>query len=113
MINDTEGEALGILHALRWVKEQRFNNVIFELDPKRVMDSFHSTRNDVSNLGAIIREFRNTFSSFFTNLRVEFIRRQANEVAHKLARTATSYASIHYFTELPDCIHDVLMNEVR
>jgi hypothetical protein len=49
----------------------------------------------------------------YYKLKVEFIRRQANEVAHRLARAATFYASIHYFTVLSDCIQDVLINEMR
>lgn len=113
LLDVPEGEAIGLLYAIRWAKELNLNNITFELDSKRVVDSFHSTRNDVSDLGAIIRECRTTFSSFFTNSRVEFIRRQANEVAHRLARAATFYASIHYFTVLPDCIQDVLINEMR
>jgi len=107
VLDVSEGEALSLLYAIRWAKEQNFNKVIFELDSKRVVDSFHSTRNDVFDLGAIIRECRNTFSSFFTNSRVEFIRRQANEVAHRLARAVIFYASIHYFTVLRDCIQDI------
>jgi hypothetical protein len=67
LLNVSEEEALGLLYAIRWAKEQKFNNVNFEVDSKRVVDSFHSTRNDVSDLGAIIRECMNTFSSFFTN----------------------------------------------
>jgi len=102
LVDVTEGEAIGLLYAIRWATEQNLNNVIFELDSKRVVDSFHSTRNDVSDLGAIIRECGTTFSSFFTNSKVEFIRRQANEVAHRLARAATFYASIHYFIVLFD-----------
>jgi ribonuclease HI len=108
LLDVSEGEALGIiLYAIRWAKEHNFNNVVFELDSKRVVNSFHNTRNDVSDLGAIIRECR------VTNSRIEFIRTQANEVARRLARAATFYASIHYFTVLPDCIQDVLINEVR
>ena len=74
---------------------------------------YHKTRNDVSDLRGIIKECKNTFSSFFTNSRVEFIKRQANEVTHRLARAATFYARIHHFTVLPNCIQDVLMNEMR
>jgi len=43
------------------------NNVIFELDSKRVVNSFHSSHCDEYELGAIIRECKNSFSSFFTN----------------------------------------------
>ena len=55
LLDVSEGEALGLLYVIRWEKEQNFNNVIFELDSMRVVDSFHSTRNYVSDLGAIIR----------------------------------------------------------
>jgi len=67
LLDVSEGEAIGLLYAIRWVKEHNLSNVIFELDSKRVVDNFHSTRNDVSDLGAIIRECRTTFLSFFTN----------------------------------------------
>ena len=113
LLDVTKGEAIGLLYAIRRAKEQNLNNVISELDSKRVVDSFHSTRNDVSDLGTIIRECRTTVSSFFTKSRIEFNRRQTNEVAHRHARAATLYASIHLFTVLPDCIQDVLINEMR
>jgi len=48
LLDVPEGEALGLLYAIRWAKKHNFNNVIFELDSKRVVDSFHNTRNDVS-----------------------------------------------------------------
>lgn len=53
-----ECEALGLLLAIRWLKELNINNVIFELDSKKVVDSYHSNRRDQSDIGAIIRECR-------------------------------------------------------
>jgi len=64
-----EGEDLGILFAIRWLKDLHINNVIFELDSKRVVDSFHSNCRDEYELGAIIRECRNSFPFFFSNSR--------------------------------------------
>jgi hypothetical protein len=98
----------------RWLKDFHINNVIFELDSKKVVDSYHSNRRDESNFGAmIIRECRRSFSSFFTNSQVKFMRRQANEVAHILARAATSLPSFHLFIEMPDCIEKLIDNEMR
>lgn len=41
LLNDAEGEALGLLHALIWVKEQHINNVTFELDSKRIIGTMY------------------------------------------------------------------------
>jgi hypothetical protein len=43
---------------------------------------------DESVFGDIIKDCKNVFYSYFTNFHVEFIRRQANEVAHCLAKAA-------------------------
>jgi hypothetical protein len=67
---------------------------------------------DMSELGDVIRDCQRLHNSFFTNSRVEFIRRQANEVAHALARVATSLASFHIFIEIPTCIHHIIINEM-
>jgi len=107
------GESLGLLSAIRWLKDLHINNVVFESDSKRVVDSFHSNRKDEYDFGAIIRECRNSFSSFFTNSQVEFIRRQANEVTHSLARAAPLLPSFHLFTEMPHCIDSIIVNEMR
>jgi hypothetical protein len=40
LLDVSEGEAIGLLYAIRWAKVQYLNNVIFELDSKRVVDSF-------------------------------------------------------------------------
>jgi len=65
----------------------QINNVTFEIDSKRVVDSYHSDKRDGSDHKAIIRECCNTFSAFFTtNAKVEFIRRQVNEVSCSLVR---------------------------
>jgi len=40
---------------------------------------------------------------------VEFIRRQANMVAHELAKTSTFIPSFRIFDEIPTCIIDLLI----
>jgi ribonuclease HI len=112
-IHDVDlGEALGLLHAINWVHELELENVDFELDSKNVVTKFHSNKEDMSELGDVIRDCQRLHNSFFTNSRVEFIRRQANEVAHALARVATSLASFHIFIEIPTCIQHIIINEM-
>jgi hypothetical protein len=46
--------------------------------------------------------------SYFENSKVEFCRRQANVVAHNLAREATFLASPHDFNVIPSCIGSLI-----
>jgi hypothetical protein len=48
-----------------------------------------------------------------SNFRISFIRRQANNVAHLLARAALSFASRQEFDYIPSCIEVTLMNEMN
>lgn len=51
--------------------------------------------------------------NFFQNSRVEFTKRQANIVAHKLAKVVTLYASPQIFFDIPACIVFQIMNEMQ
>jgi len=87
------GEALGLLSALDWVHELNIGPVDFELDAKRVVDSFNSQNCDATEFGNIISYCKSLCINFYENSSVEFIRRQANEAAHKLAKAALLSAS--------------------
>jgi len=92
------GEALGLHSVMQWLSDMQFDNVDFETDSKITRDAFHSTQEDISEFGCSISFCRSLFSSFFTNSRVDFARRQENVVAHVLAREATFLASpVVYF----------------
>jgi hypothetical protein len=82
------GEALGFLSALQWVYLLNSGHVDFELDAKRVVDSFKSQNSDATEFGNIINNCKTLFSNFYENSSVEFMQRQANEVAHNLAKAA-------------------------
>jgi len=45
--------------------------------------------------GAIIKDCKILFSHLYENSSVEFVRKQANEVAHDLAKATTLSASFH------------------
>ena len=49
-----------------------------------------------------------TLSIFFQ----EFVRRQANGVAHALARDTTLLASPAVYYDIPNCIESLIINEI-
>jgi hypothetical protein len=54
-----------------------------------------------------------TLLMLLQNLRISFIRRQANcYITHLLARASLSFASHQEFDYVPSCIETILMNEI-
>jgi hypothetical protein len=106
------GEAMRLHEALHWVGDMQMDGVDFVLDSKLTTDAFLSSRNDISEFGTIISSCRSFFSSTFVNSRVEFTRRQANGVAHSLAREATLLASPVTYFVIPNCIESLIINEM-
>jgi len=106
------GEALGLFLALQWLSDMQFDNVDFETDSKLTVDAFLSYRNDTSEFGCIITSCRSLFSHLFSNSRVEFVRRQANRVAHALARNTTFLTSSAVYYKIPNCIESLIINKM-
>jgi len=61
-----------------------------------------------NNTSYIIKDSRHQQASD-----VRFIRRQANEVAHSLARVAPCHASFRIFIRIPFCISTLFLNEMH
>lgn len=53
-ISVKEGDAYGLLQAIKWVAKLGFNDVIFELDAKVVVDFFNKPTVDFTYFGFII-----------------------------------------------------------
>jgi len=102
------GETLCLHHAIRWICELQLTNVDFEVDSKKVADYFNKGRGDVTEFGSIMDSSIQLCSTYLTNSHFEFIRRQTNEVAHALAKTATSSTSFHIFDDILSCITDLI-----
>lgn len=82
-----EAEAVGLFQALKFLQEKNFSSVDVEMDCLSVM-------NDVNNNTTINIEICVTFShcktiiAQFHSYRISYIRREANLVAHSLARAS-------------------------
>jgi hypothetical protein len=60
----------------------------------------------------VIQDCRRLLASDLVTSDVRFIRRQANEVAHRFARVASRHASFHIHIRIPSCISTIIMNEM-
>jgi hypothetical protein len=92
--------------------ELNLGPVDFELDSKRVVDSFFSSIADATEFGDIIKNCKSYFCNFYNHSSVEFIRRQANEVSHNLAKVTLFSASSQVLVDIQHCIEYILLNEM-
>ncbi|GAU27275.1 hypothetical protein TSUD_125560 [Trifolium subterraneum] len=106
-----EGEAAAVLDAMKAVENQGVTHVIFETDSKSVVDAIYNFHGGSSEFSSIICNIKNALLSN-PNFVVKFIKRQANMVAHTLARAAISWSNRCTFDLLPLCIMPLLNNEM-
>jgi ribonuclease HI len=107
-----EGESIALLEALHAMEQQGLTHVIIESDSKSVVDAISHLRGGNSEFSIFISHINNVLSCN-PNFVVKFIKRQANMVAHTLARAAISWSSRCTFETLPLCISSLLFNEVN
>jgi ribonuclease HI len=98
-----EGEAMALLHALKEMEQIGLSQVIFETDSKSVVDAIQHYRGGNSEFSSIIGHIHNVLL-LNPNFMVKFIKRQANMVAHTLARVAISWSRRYIVNTLPACI---------
>jgi ribonuclease HI len=77
-----EGESLALLKALHAMEQKGLTHVIMETDSKSVVDAICNVRG-----GSFLSQINNILLCN-PNFKVKFIKRQANMVAHTLARAA-------------------------
>jgi ribonuclease HI len=106
-----EGEAFALFEALKAMQQQGLSQVIFETDSKSVVDAIHNIHGGASEFSSIICSINRILLSN-PNFVVKFIKRQANMVAHTLAKAASSWARCCTFETLPLCITAYLNNEM-
>ncbi|MCH94197.1 ribonuclease H protein, partial [Trifolium medium] len=80
-----EGETLALLHAMKEIVQRGFSHVIFETDSMGMVNAIQHLRGGYSEFSSLICHVKNTLL-LYPNFVVKFIKRQANMVAHTLAR---------------------------
>ena len=82
-----DGEAHVILQSLLWLTNQNILNVIIESDCKQIVDQIKSKEEDITDCGFILNQIRDILRSY-PSYSIEYVRRQANLVAHSIARNS-------------------------
>jgi ribonuclease HI len=106
-----EGESIALLHALNELVQRGVSHAIFETDSKSLVDAIQHIHVGVSDFSLIVRRINNVLS-LNPNFMVRFVKRQANIVAHTLARAAISWPRRCNLDSLPLCISSLLHNEI-
>ncbi|GAU45937.1 hypothetical protein TSUD_238390 [Trifolium subterraneum] len=112
VISSIEGEAWALLLAMEEARHRGLDRVQFESDLKVLIEAIHMKRRGNSKFLSIVPDILSLMSSFI-NFEVKFVRRQANLVAHTLARAANSWASFHRFESIPFYIEHLVFNEMQ
>ncbi|PNX94323.1 cytochrome p450 [Trifolium pratense] len=86
-----EGESIALLEALKTLTHRGISHVIFETDSKSVVDSIDHLYGGSSEFSSLICRINNILLCN-QNFMVKFIRRQANNVAHTLAKAVLSWS---------------------
>jgi ribonuclease HI len=111
-LNTLEGEAIAIKEAMSELMQRGLSCVIFESDSKIVVDAISSRHVGISEFSVLISDIKSLLEAN-PNFEVKFVKRQANMVAHSLARAAYSMTSRSVFESIPRCIINYLMNEMN
>ncbi|GAU32459.1 hypothetical protein TSUD_144680 [Trifolium subterraneum] len=112
VISSVEGEAWALLLTMEEARHRGLDRVQFESDSKVLIEAIHMQRRGNSEFLSIVHDILILMSSFI-NFEVKFVRRQANLVAHTLARAANSWASFHRYENIPVCIEHLVFNEMQ
>ncbi|CAJ2652144.1 unnamed protein product [Trifolium pratense] len=112
VISTLEGETWALLLAMKEANHRGFNQVQFESDSNVLVDVIHMRHRGNYEFFSIVQDIV-IFMSSFLNFEVKFVRRQANSVAHTLARATNSWASFHRFEIIPLCIKHLIVIEMH
>jgi ribonuclease HI len=105
-----EGEAVALVEAMEEVIRRGLSYVSFESDSKLVVDAINLRQTGASEFSLLISHIQSLLS-LHNYFEVNYVRRQANKVAHYLARAAFFMSSRRVFDLVPPCIETYLNNE--
>ncbi|XP_058734150.1 uncharacterized protein LOC131605869 [Vicia villosa] len=107
-----KAEATALKEAIQNAISLHFSHVTFESDCQIVTKAIHAKHVGNSEFSLIVKNIQNLLL-LFPNFEVKFIKRQANLVAHTLAKAANSWSRRSFFNMIPLCIEHCLSNESR
>lgn len=107
-----EAESLGLLEAIKVAISNDMRDVMFETDSKVLSDALHTTSTLANEFGDLVSHCISLLVSR-NDFVVSYVRRQANKVAHSIARASLSNPSPHIFRDVPTTLYSLIMNEMN
>ena len=106
-----DAEARGVLESLRWAVEKGLQRVCVETDSLLTVQALQKNSVGVLEVGHVLEE-RLKYLQEHPQFSIVFVQRQANKVAHEMAKYPCSVGSFLLFTSPPDMLLETLMNDV-
>jgi hypothetical protein len=104
-------EALAVRRALALTREKGFRNIILESDCLSLIQKITASEKDRSPVGSVVGDIR-SLASEFAICSFKHVGRKLNVAAHTLARCSEPSTCNLSFDVIPDCIREVLCNDV-
>ena len=105
-----EAELTGILEALLWAQEVAADGVVVESDSKLSIHAVQEGQENLMESGHLMNHCRSILSSN-DRLSLKFVRKQANRVAHKLARIPCELNSLIVIPSPPSYLLETLLSD--
>ena len=107
-LSPVAAEAMGALMAIQLCKDMGFQQIHLEGDARVVVDDVHTMEQNEGGRGLLAEDIRSSLETF-SSWKLEFVRRELNQVAHVLARLASkSNMERVWEREPPDCIREIM-----
>ena len=107
----SEAEVLAAANSVIFCKELGYTNIIFEGDAMQIIKAIEVEDPCLRSYGHIIDCIRRELSCF-ENASVIHVRREANIVAHTLAKLATTHVTLSTWRgDIPPCVADIVRRE--
>ncbi|XP_059451054.1 uncharacterized protein LOC132181841 [Corylus avellana] len=111
VLDPTVAEAIAALEAIWFCNRLGYDWIQFVGDAKVVVQAVLSDETDWSPTGHIIEAIKTEIRSF-SHWQMLYVQREANHIAHVLAREASKQCMENeWFNDPPDCIKDLLVLE--
>ena len=107
-----EMEAKALFHSLNWALNNGLQLDVIETDALKVSSAVNSSNRNLSSFHDLISDIRCLLSSF-SRISVIHTKRQANMVAHGLARyTLELDEDVFWMGEIPNPIFSIIVNDI-
>ncbi|XP_074369751.1 uncharacterized protein LOC141711245 [Apium graveolens] len=105
-----EAEAIAVHEALCWIQSLGLGNVAVECDALNVVSAVQKGTVYFSEVGSILDSCRHILRQR-SDLKIQHVRRQANSVAHNIAKLPCLLGTVNSFTSPPSGVLEFVLRD--